>query len=227
VGGVVGVVLFVVLAVWAVTALSRYAGGIELTEGPRAERSPTDDGEASPQPPEELAPLDLDDLEGVDAELGAILVDIDRSELQMIETQDLFAQLLADAATTPGDADPEGLLEGLSDIAGDGQRELQEIRSDLAGADASTSAVRDVRDTYLTHLDAWVRYFVAIEDDARLLVSGEDQAFTLAINSSADAFARQVREELPDGVDPRVRDYAEAILDRGFPGRDPSSGDTV
>lgn len=226
-GAVVAVVLLGFLLVRGVAALSEFAGGIELTEPPRTEAPPSGDTDGTPQPPDEIAPLDLDELEGADAELGAILLDVDRSELQMIETQDLLAQLFADAATGPEDPDPDGLLEEVSEIAGEGQRELQEIRSDLAGADASTSAVREVRDVYLTHLDSWVRYFVAVEEDPQVLVSGEDQAFTLAINSSADAFARHVRQELPDDVDERVRDYAEAILDRGFPGQDPSSDDTV
>ena len=46
-------------------------------------------------------------------------------------------------------------------------------------------------------------FAAAPRDDARVLVSGEDQAFTLAINSSVDAFARQLRDEVPDDVDPR------------------------
>jgi hypothetical protein len=221
-----GVVVLLVALVLGVVAMRSFADGLSLTTS--GEPAPSDERLApgTPDPREQLPAPDVDDLDGVDAELAAILIDVDRAEEQMLATQDRFAELLTTAALEPDD--DGALVEGLSEAAQEGQEELQEIRSDLAGAPAGTSAVREMRDVYLDHLDAWVRYFVAIEADPLLLAGGGDEApYLLAINSSGDAFARSVREGLPDDLDPEVVAYAEAIVDRGFPERDLSSDDTV
>jgi hypothetical protein len=225
VGIVVGVAVLLVALVLGVSAMRSFAGGLSLTTSD--EPAPSDERVAPgvPDPREPLPAPDLDDLDGVDAELAAILIDVDRSEQQMLATQDRFAELLTTAAVDPDD--DGALVEGLSDAAQEGQEELQEIRRDLAAAPAGTSSVREMRDVYLDHLDAWVRYFVAIEADPRLLAGGGDEEpYLLAINTSGDAFARSVRE-LPDDLDPEVLAYAEAIVDRGFPERELSTDDTV
>lgn len=212
---------------FGVAALRTVAGEVSLTSpgpGPEEERlAPT------PSDPEEPIPVpELDALDGTDAELGVILRDIDRSEQQMLTTQQRFGELLAAAALEPDGDDGGALVEGLSDAAGDGQEALQELRSELASSPASSSAIREVRDVYLDHLDAWVRYFVAIEADPLLLAGGgNDESFLLAINTSGDAFARAVRQGLPDDLDPEVQAYADAIVDRGFPERRLSDDDTV
>lgn len=226
--GIVGVVLLVAVAIgFGVAALRSVAGEVTLTSPgvvPEEERpapAPRDAEDPIPVP-------ELGDLEGADAELGGILRDIDRSEQQMLATQERIGELLAAAALEPGAADCGALVDELVAAAGDGQAALQELRSDLASAPASSSAIREVRDVYLDHLDAWVRYFVAIEADPMLLAGGgSDESFLLAINTSGDAFARAVRQGLPDDLDPEVQAYADAIVDRGFPERELSTDDTV
>ncbi|WP_157041548.1 hypothetical protein [Nitriliruptor alkaliphilus] len=211
---------------FAAAALTTAARDIDLTS-PSSAGSPSPDG-SQIRPDVEVEVPDLDGLDGTDAEVGAILVDINRSEEQMLATQQRFADVLADAADqAPAPGDIEGLLDQIGAAAGEGQRELQAIRRDLTDAAASDRDVRDLRDVYLTHLDSWVRYFVAVEADPTLFASGADEAFTLSINTTGDAFARVVREELPDDLDAEVRAFADQIVDRGFPERALSDDDTV
>ena len=67
------------------------------------------------------------------------------------------------------------------------------------------------------HLDSWADYMAAIEDDPEILAL-EDTSFTVHINTTADAFARTLEDELPEDVDDEVRAFADGILDRGFRG---------
>jgi hypothetical protein len=225
----VGAVLVIGIPVGlGLAALSSSVGDIRLTsptpDGPDGPAGPDGDG---PREEVEVVVPDLDGLEGTDAELGAILVDVNRSEDQMLATQERFAEVFAGAAGSGPADDIDALLAEVSDAAGDGQRELQDIRRDLTSAPVSDAGVRDLRDTYLSHLDAWVRYFVAIEAEPTLLAGGGDGAFTLAIDTTGDAFARAVREDLPEDLDERVRTFAEQIVARGFPERSLSDDDTV
>jgi hypothetical protein len=205
-------------------ALSRAANDIRLTGDDEVAGGGTEDETPTPREDVEVVAPDLDDLDGVDAVVAQVMVDIDRSEQVMMTTQQGFADVLADPATG---GDPEAALEELSATAGDGQRELQELRRELT-APVDGSEVRAVRDRYLAHLDAWVRYLVAIEEDPTLIVGGgDDEAFLVAIDTTGDAFAREVRDGLPDGLDDEVREFALAIVERGFPDREPDVGDTV
>jgi hypothetical protein len=218
------VVLLAIPVGFGFAALSRAANDISLTSDGEVAGGDTEDETPTPREDVEVVAPDLDDLDGVDAVVAQVMVDIDRSEQVMMETQQGFADVLGDPST--GD-DPEAALDELSTTAGDGQRELQELRSELT-APVDGSEVRAVRDRYLAHLDAWVRYLVAIEEDPTLLVGGaDDEAFLVAIDTTGDAFAREVRENLPDGLDEEVREFALAIVERGFPDRQPDVGDTV
>lgn len=205
-------------------ALSRAANDISLTSDGEVAGGGTEEETPTPREDVEVVAPDLDDLDGVDAAVAQVMVDIDRSEQVMMATQQGFADVLADPATG---GDPDAALAVLSVTAGDGQHELQELRRELT-APVEGSEVRAVRDRYLAHLDAWVRYLVAIEEDPTLLVGGaDDEAFLVAIDTTGDAFAREVRENLPDGLDDEVREFALAIVDRGFPDRQPDVDDTV
>lgn len=206
-------------------ALSRAANEISLTsDGEVAGGDREDAPDTAPREDVEVTQPDLDDLDGVDAVVARLMVDIDRSENVMMDTQRGFARVLSDPSTGE---DVEAGLDELSATAGEGQRELQDLRRELT-APGEGSEVRAVRDRYLAHLDAWVRYLVAIEEEPTLLTGGaDDEAFILAIDTTGDAFAREVREGLPEGLDEQVRDFANAIVDRGFPDRQPDVGDTV
>jgi hypothetical protein len=219
---VVGAVLIVgVPVVFGIAAVSRLADDLDLTrqDAPTQESAPR-----APQAETEVVVPDLDGLEGVDAELGEILVHVNRSEEQMLATQERFAAVLQSAGE---DRAFDEVLDELSSVAGEGQRELQSIRSDLTSTSVDSSRVREVRERYLAHLDAWVRYFVAIEADPSVLTGGSDQGYLTAIDTTGDAFARAVREDLPDGIDESVRTFAEQIVERGFPERQLSDDDTV
>jgi hypothetical protein len=223
---IAGAVLVLAVPVgFGFAALSRAASEIQLTGDGGVAAGDAEDAPTSPRSEDvEVTPPDPERLDGTDAVVAGLMIDIDRSEQVMMDTQQGFAEVLADPST--GD-DVEAAFDELSATAGEGQRELQELRRELT-APGEGSEVRAVRDRYLAHLDAWVRYLVAIEEDPTLLVGGaDDEAFIVAIDTTGDAFAREVREGLPEGLDEEVRDFALAIVDRGFPDRQPDAGDTV
>ncbi len=212
---------------FGVAALSRTLADISLTEGETTERPADDGGDEGPLGPEddvEVVVPDLDDLDGTDEVLARVLTDIDRAEREMMGAQAAIAEVLSgDLGGPTGET-----LDELSSIAGDGQRELQELRRDLT-APVEGNEVRAIRDRYLAHLDAWVRYLVAVEADPTVLAGGPGaDAFLLAIDTTGESFAREVREGMPEGIDERVRSFALQIVARGFPDREPpSSGGTV
>jgi hypothetical protein len=210
---------------FGIAALTRAASEISLTEDDGVAADDPDEGEAGPPSDVEVVPPDLDDLDGVDEAIARMLVDIDRSEQVMMDTQQAIAEVLA-SPDTGGDLD--AAVEEVSAAAGEGQRELQEIREELTAPVEGSEEGRAVRDRYLAHLDAWVRYLVAVEDDPALLAGGgEEEPYLVAIDTTGDAFAREVRDGLPEDLDDEVREYALAIVERGFPDREPDEGDTV
>lgn len=221
---VLGVLLLLAAAALAAVSLVRMAGDISLTEGSTdSEQDGGDDPATAPEGDVEVEVPDTSDLDGVDAELAEVLIGVDRAEREMMAAQEGFAEVLA----APGDDGEAAALEELSTVAGDAQRELQELRRELT-APVESSEVRAIRDRYLSHLDAWVRYLVAVEQDPTVLAGGPDaEAYLLAIDTSGEAFAREVRDGLPDGLDDRVREFALQIVARGFPERQPPSGGTV
>jgi hypothetical protein len=215
------VLLVGVPAGFGVVALSRLADDISLTADGDGGDAQADPGQGPAGEDVEVVPPDLAELEGSDAALAQVLIDVDRAEREMMAVQDGFREVFADVE---GD-DVEGALDELSSVAGDGQRELQDIRRDLT-APVEGGQIRAVRDRYLAHLDAWVRYLVAVEEDPTVLAGGAgEEAFTLAIDTTGDAFAREVRENLPEGVDERVRAFALQIVERGFAGGATSDAD--
>lgn len=221
----VAAVVLGVPTVLLATGLVRTVADVELGDGagPTAsERSEEPrDGEGQDV---EVPTLDLDGLSGTDAELGRLLTDVDRSERAMLAAQEAIAEAFV-AAGPDGDADD--VLAAVGEAGGDGQRELQELRSDVARP-VDDATAREVRDRYLSHLDAWVRYLVAVEDDPELLLRPDGEAVhLLAIDTTGDAFAQHLREELPDDLAPEVAEVAQAIADRGFPERAPGDRDTV
>lgn len=158
-----------------------------------------------------LTPPDLEALDGVDAIFGTLLVDIDAAEQVMIT----FQSGISEAFGTPG-ADPEDLLAQIEGIARQQRTELLEVRDRLTTA-LDDPGADTVREHYVAHLDTWVDYMGAIEDDPRVLArEGSDAGYTVAINATADAFARSLADELPGELDTDVRRFAEGILDRGF-----------
>lgn len=207
-----------------VVGFARSFDDISLTEGDGPTGGPSDDAAPAPPGDVEVEVPDLDGLEGRDAAVAGMLVDIDRAERTMIGTQEQFGEILADPSV---EGDLQVAIDELSAAAADGQQELEDIRRDLTAPNEGGGA-REVRDRYLAHLDSWIRYFVALEQDPTLLAGGgDDETYRLAIDSTGYAFAREVRENLPDDLDDDVRAFALAIVERGFPDRELDPRDTV
>jgi hypothetical protein len=168
------------------------------------------EGEAAPPTDVELDPLDLDGLDGLDAVYGRLLTDIDASERTMIGFQEDLAEALG------GLRGPDEMLDDASEVAAESRAELLEVRERLAEELDDAGAER-VREVYVEHLDSWADYMQAVEDDPLVIVEN-DGSYTVAINATADAFARALETELPDDIDAEVERFADGVLDRGFRG---------
>lgn len=162
---------------------------------------------------QELDPPDLDTLDGVDVIYGGLLADIDASEQVMMSFQDE----VRDVFGSPG-AGPDDITARLQGIAADRLEDLTEVR-DRLDASVDDPGAEAVRTAYVVHLDSWADYIGAVEQEPQVLAGeGADAGYTVAINATADAFARALEDELPPDVDAEVQRYAEGILDRGFRG---------
>lgn len=187
-------------------------------DAPSADDAAPSDPDERPDAPEptapdaELEPPDLASLSGIDATYGRLLVDIDASERTMIGFQDAILETLLGGSAS----DPDQLVAELSATAAASADRLEEIRQELK-APLDDAGAGEVRDRYVEHLDTWVDYIRAIEQQPSLLDPGADtDRFTLAINVSADAFSRELQAQLPAEVDVEVARFADEILDRGF-----------
>lgn len=184
-------------------------GSSEGAEEPEDPEDPSADGQPE-QPPEdpELEPPDPGSLEGLDAVLAEVLIDIDASERTMTAFQDDVAELLGGG----GSGDPAELGREVSERAAEGRDGLERLREPLEQP-VDEPAADEIRAAYLAHLESWVSYLDAIADDPGVL--GSD-GYRLDINTTADRFARTVEEELPEDLDAEVARFAEGILERGF-----------
>jgi hypothetical protein len=191
------------------------SSGEDVAGSDDGEVVPDEDGGALDAPDGSAEPLDapdLDRLEGPDAIFAELLLDIDASELAMLGFQEEIAAAFRDH----GGQDANELLRSLSAAGSSSAEDLEAARAALEQpvADVRAEAVREV---YLDHLDAWLRYMRAVADDPTIFAPERDSArYTLSINASAEAFARSLEDQLPDDVDPEVALMAEQLLDRGF-----------
>lgn len=157
--------------------------------------------------------LDSSQFDGTDGIFAELLGDIDASEHAMMSFQDDLSEAFAQAG---GDSDR--LAQTIRDAASTGQAQLEEVRSRMVDevADERADAVRTI---YLEHLDSWAEYMGAIEEDPSILRrEGQTSVLILAINVTADAFARTLEDQMPADADAQVRRFADDILDRGFRG---------
>ena len=153
------------------------------------------------------------DPETRDARLRALLTDIDTAELVMID----FNTALSEAFASPGPALTEVAAQ-VADSAEQAADALVALRPVFLG-DRAGGAVESVRSAYLPHLDAWIEYLRALEEDPTIL-SVADDAYLLLINATAVSFREAVEEALELELEPATRALAEEILDRGFRGFD-------
>ena len=208
-----------------------------LDEDP-ADEDPADpdDAEPAPDPPPRAMddPIELDDQGRPDREVPAeeritppalatadpaatriaeLFLDIDASERAMLGFQ-LDARASLGGGTGLDDLD--AILDEVQAAAARGNDALDVLRGRLEVSQDDPRA-EAVRASYVIHLDSWVRYLVAIEDEPSVLL-GDTSRYTVDINRTADAFVRAV-EELTTTVDldDDLERYIEEIVQRGFP----------
>ena len=205
--GLVGVVATIAVVVGALTMIGDFdAGGRDLPTITAEGDAGAPEGSDAPVAPPELAQL-----EGVDATFARLLIQVDTSERVMVGFQGELEAVLA----APG-GDPAGLLDELRRVAGDAHDELLDIRPALQDR-RQDPRVEAVRSSYLRHLEAWAEYLAAVEEDPGVLADEARTApYDVAINATADEFARALEEQLPDSAARPLVEFAEGILDRGF-----------
>jgi hypothetical protein len=180
------------------------------TEEPEVSLEFDDDGRPDREVPadERLDPPDLSGLDEAQRVIADMLLDIDASERAMLGFQ-LDARSAFEEA-----GDPDELDARLRSAATLGLEALALLRDRLESAQDDPWA-EHVRDTYVVHLDSWVRYLEAVQDDPEVLL-GDTTRYTIDINRTGAAFVRAV-EEAPDGLDDEVARFAEDLVARGFP----------
>lgn len=174
-----------------------------------------------------VAPEDVptDDLE---AQTKAVLETINASEERMLAFQEVVFGGIGDDGTV-GDAAAE-----IGQEAQDAGNDLTEMRSDLralAGGEAEGfDGLRDIRDTYAAHMDAWIEYLDAVAGSPALAApdSPDAEPFWREIELSGDDFVQAVESGLPADLPADLVELARFIVERGFGGFDTGpSGDVV
>lgn len=183
------------------------------TPGTAPEEERDGDGDARPPDREsdDLDLLDLDRLDGLDLVYGRLLTDIDASEREMIAFQTEVGEALAGATSGP-----EGLAE-VAEVAAAREEGLLAVRDRLAEP-LDDAGAEEVRRLYVEHLDSWADFIGAVAEDPVLIFEQSESGATVAINRTADRFARALEDELPEAADAEVARFADGILDRGFRG---------
>lgn len=159
-----------------------------------------------------------------DRALAAVLSTIDAAERRMIAFQDRSFLAL--------EADPEAFGPVVSEEADDAASDLQDLREDLVlhardGGD-DFAGIRQIRDTYRSHLDAWIDYAEAVRGDPVLIRpdNPDSEPYWEDISTTADDFVTAMEDDLPEDAPQELVDRAEFILERGFGGGD-GTGDLV
>lgn len=211
VGVVIGVVaLVVLLGAGAVLLVRSVDGQVAFGGDVEVERVPGEDPGVAEDVP-------ADDLE---AQAGAILRTINESEERMIAFQQAVFDGVGEDGTV-GDAAAE-----IAEAAQDAGDDLTGLRSDLralAGGEADGfDGLRDIRDTYASHMDAWIDYLDAVAGSPALAApdSADAEPLWRDIETTGDDFVGAVETGLPDRLPPDLEQLARFIVERGFGGFD-------
>lgn len=190
-------------------------GGGDVGRGEATEIAPDRDAQDVP----------ADDLE---AQAEAVLRTINTSEERMIAFQRVVVDGV-DENGTVGDAAAE-----IAQEAQDAGNDLTSLRSDLrslaGGEGDGFDGLRDIRDTYASHMDAWIDYLDAVAGSPALAApdSSDAVSFWRDIESTGDDFVAAVESGLPDGLSSDLEEFARFIVERGFGGSgDGPEGDIV
>ncbi len=224
---VVGVLLLMLVAVVVLgVLLFSSTSTTTSTSGPE----PVPDGVLppgleGPDDREEASQVPADD---VQAQSEAVLETINASEERMLAFQQLVFEAIGEDGNV-GDAAAEIAREAQD--AGD---DITQIRSDLralAGGEADEfEGLRDIRDTYADHMDAWIAYLDAVAGSPALAAPQAEDAAPLwrEIEVTGNDFVAAVETGLPEDLPADLQDLAEFIVERGFGGFDDGpTGDVV
>ncbi len=192
------------------------APGEDTQESPAPELDLELDDEGRPdrEVPEEevLAPLDVDEVSNDQRPIAELLLDIDASERSMLGFQLEVQAAFADGRDPD---DPDALDTRVRAAAARSLEELDLLRDRMQSPQDATWA-EDVRDTYVIHLDSWVRYLEVVHDDPQILLQ-DTSRYTLDINVTGAEFSRAVHAETSEEIDAEVVRFAEELIARGFP----------
>jgi hypothetical protein len=161
---------------------------------------------------ERLARPEMEDLDEVERSFAELLLDIDASERAMLGFQlDVMAARDADRPQEEADeVEAEVRIAALHAVEALGAlRARMEQPQDAMWAE-------QVRETYVVHLDSWVRWLDAIAEDPEALRDASG-FFAIDINRTAAAFVRAVDDAMTEDLHAEVVRFAEEILARGFP----------
>lgn len=217
-----GLVLGIVLGVLAVVTVLG-VGAVVLvrgvdsgpTDGPAVDvevRPTPDDGDGERPAPEDVPPDDLE------AQGEAVLETINASEERMIAFQEVVLGGMSDDGSV-GDA-----AAAIAEEAQDTGNDLTALRSDLralaGGEGEQFDGLRDIRDTYATHMDAWIEYVDAVAGSPSIASpdSPDGEPFWREIERSGDDFVQAVTTGLPEDLSADLQDLARFIVERGFGG---------
>ena len=161
---------------------------------------------------ERIVAPDVDGLDDDQRPIAELLLDIDASERSM-----LGFQLDAQEAFSRGDDpdDPDVLDDRVRGAAAYALEALAVLRERMQTPQDDPWA-EQVRETYVIHLDSWVSYLEAVHDEPRMLL-GDTTRYTVDINRTGAAFVRAVNAPTVADIDDEVADYADELVERGFP----------
>lgn len=238
-GGNRGVVIALVVAVGvllvgaaAVVGLVRSGsmGGVEFTD--QVPPPLPDDFEADPFPddfeapgrpgipdPPPQPPADVGEVApDLTSQTEAVLAVINASEERMLGFQQVVVGSLEEDGSVGNGAG------AIAQEAGETGDDLTALRSDLralAGGEGTRfDGLRDIRDTYVIHMDAWIDYVDAVSGSPAIAGPNSTDAarFWNEIERSGDEFVSAVRFGMSDDVPERLHEFAVFIVERGFGG---------
>jgi hypothetical protein len=177
---------------------------LDLDEDGRPDTTVPDD--------EELTPPEVDRLQGVQRILAELLLDIDAAERAMLG----FQLDVVDARTQNRSQEETHEVDDEIRVAALHALEALAVLRARMEEPVDDLSVEQVRDTYVVHLDSWVRWLETIADEPEAL-NDETGWFTIDINRTAAAFVRAVDEALDEDLDAEVVRFAQELVERGFP----------
>jgi hypothetical protein len=222
---VVGVLVLVTLFGMGAVFLARVVDSGPVVDAPVADATqvPAPDADVPGAPDPQSVPAD--DLE---AQAAAVLETINASEERMLAYQEAVFEAIGDDGTV-GDA-----AAAVGQEAQQAGNDLTALRSDLralaGGQGAGFDGLRDIRDTYAAHMDAWIDYVDAIAGSPAMAApdSTDAEPFWRDIELTGDDFVRAVETGLPDDLPGELDELARFIVERGFGGFGTgTSGDVV